>query len=200
MDSSIFSEIAEKCPKKKVISCCKKLNKKCSYKSGADMEILCELAYWLYIYDHKDEVFAVAAETHNIPFVRNFNVWTWIFAIWGLEIRIWRERDCHQQAETLIAEIDACYHVSNSESETEEWIDKWEQKRRSGEMFTYPYCANRQRIEEETSKAWANRLRLTALYRMIGDGATGLFPLMNRDADLIEETVQEYIKILSTVP
>ncbi len=75
-------------PKKKVISCYKKLNKKCSYKSGADMEILCELAYWLYIYDQKDEVFAVAAETHNIPFVRNFNVWTWIFAIWGLEIRI----------------------------------------------------------------------------------------------------------------
>lgn len=90
-------------PKKKVVSCCKKLNKKCSYKSGDDMEILCELAYWLYIYDQKDEVFAVAAETHNIPFVRNFNVWTWIFAIWGLEIRIWKERDCHQQAETLIA-------------------------------------------------------------------------------------------------
>lgn len=199
MNADLFSEIEQKCPRKKVISCCKKLSKKCSYKSGASMEILCELAYWLYIYGFNDDVFAVAAGTHEIPFVQDYRVWTWIFSIWGLEIRILKERGSHEQAEELISKIDEYYLLPVQEGGTREEKEASEQKRRSNELFSYPVCAQQKAIEAEESKAWANKMRLTALYRMIGDGATGLYPLMNRDMDLIESKIQEYIKVLVTV-
>lgn len=199
MNTDLFSEIAEKCPRKKVISCCNKLSKKCSYKSGASMELLCELAYWLYIYDCRDEVFAVAAETHEIPFVRNYQVWSWIFYIWGLEIRILKERGHQEQADELSAKIDEYYLLPVNEGETREEKEAAEQTRRSRELFSYPMCANQAAIEAEESKVWANKMRLTALYRMIGDGATGLYPLMNRDMELIEGKIQEYIEVLKNV-
>lgn len=199
MNADLFSEIAQKCPRKKVISCCKKLSKKCSYKSGASMEILCELAYWLYIYGFSDDVMAVAAGTHEIPFVRDYRVWTWIFSIWGLEIRILRERGCHEQADRLISEMDEYYLLPVKEGETREDREAAEQTRRSRELFSYPICADQAAIEAEESKAWANKIRLTALYRMIGDGATGLYPLMNRDMDLIESKIQEYMEALAAV-
>ena len=182
-----------------MISCCNKLSKKCSYKSGASMELLCELAYWLYIYDCRNEVFAVAAETHEIPFVQNYQVWTWIFNIWGLEIRILKERGQQEQADELIAKIDEYYLLPANKGETREEKEAAEQARRGRELFSYPVCANQAAIEAEESKAWANKMRLTALYRMIGDGATGLYPLMNRDMELIEGKIQEYIEVLKNV-
>ena len=187
VNADLFSEIAEKCPRKKVIACCNKLSKKCSCKSSASMEVLCELAYWLYIYDCRDEVFAVAAETHEIPFVQNFQVWTWIFNIWGLEIRIFKEHGQQEQADELIAKIDEYYLLPANEGEDKEAA---EQMRRSRELFSYPVCAGQAAIEAEKSKVWADKIRLTALYRMIGDGATGLYHLMNREMELIENKIK----------
>lgn len=198
MDNGLLLEIEQKCPKKKVISCCNKLRKKCSYKSGASMEVLCELAYWLHVYGFADEVFEIAAQTHKIPFVQDFRVWTWIFHIWGLEIRILKERGCSEKAEDIISKMDT-YLFLPKEGKTIEESNAMEQTRRSNEIFSYPHCTNQESIQAETSKAWINYLRLNALYQMIGDGATGFYPLMNKDMDLIENTIQEYIKILSAV-
>ena len=86
----LFESIMNSCPRKKVVSLCKKLIKKCSFNSGEDARNLCSLGYRLFIYGHIDEALAVSRYTHNVPFPGRgvFNVWTFILCLWGLEVFI----------------------------------------------------------------------------------------------------------------
>ena len=53
---------------KKVLSLSKKLVNKCSFNSGSDVENLCHLAYWLYVYGCEDEALKLCEITHEVEF------------------------------------------------------------------------------------------------------------------------------------
>ena len=75
----LFESIMNSCPRKKVVSLCKKLIKKCSFNSGEDARNLCSLGYRLFIYGHIDEALAVSRYTHNVPFpVSIFFILLWV--------------------------------------------------------------------------------------------------------------------------
>ena len=200
MDNELLEEIMEKCPKKKVISLCKKLIKKCSFKSGACMTQLCYLAYWLYIYDFREYVLLLCEPTHKLFFERNYDVWTFIFYMWGLEIRILKEEGKTKEAQEIIDKIDECYLIPLEDSTQEEQAE-FEKIRRNNDIFSYPECTNKKDIDEADSysKSFVIECKLFALLRMIGDGSTGLFPKMNEEAENIEKVVQEYLSDLSKV-
>lgn len=85
MPEKMFQEIAEQCPKKKIISLCKKLEKKLSFKSGKDVENLCHLTYWLYIYGFQEQCMQCISLTEEVPFNKDYAVWTFIHSMWGLK-------------------------------------------------------------------------------------------------------------------
>ena len=95
----MFESIMNSCPRKKVVSLCKKLIKKCSFNSGEDARNLCSLGYRLFIYGHIDEALAVSRYTHNVPFPGRgvFNVWTFILCLWGLEVFILKAQGKYAQ-------------------------------------------------------------------------------------------------------
>lgn len=100
----LFESIMNSCPRKKVVSLCKKLIKKCSFNSGEDARNLCSLGYRLFIYGHIDEALAVSRYTHNVPFPGRgvFNVWTFILCLWGLEVFILKAQGKYEEADVRI--------------------------------------------------------------------------------------------------
>jgi hypothetical protein len=55
----IFSSGKDGCPRRKLVGLSGKLAKRCSFDSKNDMEALCHLAYWLYIYGETDTVLRI---------------------------------------------------------------------------------------------------------------------------------------------
>ena len=73
-----------------VIKPCKRLIQKCSFKSNFDASRLCSLAYWLYIYGHKQLALEICELTHGVDFALEY--WSSnIATLYGLEMRIARE-------------------------------------------------------------------------------------------------------------
>lgn len=51
-----FDELSLKYKEKNIVKLCKKLSKRFALTRSKDMTNLYELAFWLYIYDYKDEI------------------------------------------------------------------------------------------------------------------------------------------------
>lgn len=51
-----------------IIKRCKQLIQKCSFTSLSDTGSLCSLAYWLYIYGHKELALEICEHTHGVDF------------------------------------------------------------------------------------------------------------------------------------
>ena len=75
-----FEELSLKYKEKNIVKLCKKLSKSFALTRSKDMTNLYELAFWLYIYDYKDEIlniynlhkicklkFLIAPPWHNSP-------------------------------------------------------------------------------------------------------------------------------------
>lgn len=196
MATELFETIMEQCPQKKVISLCKKLIKKCSFKSGADCENLCHLAYWLYIYGQPALSMKCIQLTHNVPFDKNFNTWTFIHAMWGLEIRLLKQNGQNTEAQKIADTIDK-HHLTPGKIDTPERMPQKEEKRRL--RFTYESVTNQEKIEahlQNNNINSANAWRFTALFKMIGNTETGLYPLLNKRKQDIEITIGEYTAAL----
>ena len=199
-DTSILETIKQECPKKKVISLCNKLLKRGSYKSAADSESLCHLAYWLYIYDRADLAMACIAPTHRIECFGDFGVWTFLHAMWGLEIRILRERGDNAHANEVAATMDGQLLMPTLLKDTPEKKAAHEAKRRA--RFTYESVTRQDSIQphvEAGNQTRANAWRLVALLGMIGDTETGLYPNLNERKEDIEVKIAEYIGELRQV-
>jgi hypothetical protein len=198
----LFEEIAGTCKHKQVESLCRKLAKKMSFKSGDDTENLCHLTYWLYILGETDFAKKCIALTHDLPFDKNYNVWTFIHAMWGLKIRILREEGQNAEANGIADVIDQ-HHLTPSEAfnEIPEMMQINERKRRNRfalgiESGKSMEVSNQKRVEDalaENDNKSANRWRFLALLRLIGDTETGLFPLLNEDKDKIEAVIKNYV-------
>ena len=196
-DNVILEAIKESCQEKKVSSLCNKLIKKNSYKSGKDCETLCHLAYWLYIYDKAELALTCIQPTHNITYFTDAGVWTFIHAMWGLEIRILREQGEENKALEIAHAIDEQYLAPTPLVDTREKKAAHEKKRRS--RFTYESVINGEKIEPHLQSGnlnMANGWRFTSLLSMIGNTETGLFPLLAERKHDIELKIQEYISEL----
>ncbi len=199
MENQVFDQIKEKCQKKKVVSLCNKLSKKCSFKNGADCENLCHLAYWLYVYGEKNLAMNCISLTHDIPFDLNYNVWTFIHAMWGLEMRLLREQGKKNEAQK-IADTMNNHLLTPSKINTTDKMLAREEKRRS--RFTYEDTIQKENVESNLKAndlSRANDWRFVALLGMIGNTETGFYPMLNEHTQQIEEKIVEYISELSKV-
>jgi hypothetical protein len=199
MDSQVFVQIKNKCQKKKVISLCNKLSKKCSFKSGADTESLCHLAYWLYIYGEKEFAVRCIKLTYDVPFDMNYRVWDFIHAMWGLGMRLLREQGKEAKAQKIADTMNAHFLIPNNIF-TSESMPAREERRRS--RFTYEDATCKDKISlylESGKQNDANQWRFVALLGMIGNTETGFYPLLNESKQQIEEKIAEYIEELRKV-
>ena len=192
----LFESIMNSCPKKKVMSLCKKLIKKCSFNSGADAENLCHLAYRLFVYGYIEEALAVCRYTHDVPFPGKgiFNVWDFILFIWGLEVFLLQKEEKYEEANTRVKEIDYIYiQPVNAIFNTPEKCRKFANERY--QRVSYPDVLEREKIEE--SEQYANNYRFIALFYMIGYGATGLYPNLSAHWEELQHDINNYVSILS---
>ena len=191
-NQELFESIQTTHTEKKIVSLCKKLIKKCTFNSGADAQNLCELAYWLYIYGYEYDVLLICEITHDIEFPGKggFNVWDFILFIWGLEAHILKERAQIEKANDRIKRMDELWTLSAKSAEQEA-------KRRS--RFTISECAYEEKIANATSVSSADRWRFLSLFRLIGYGATGLFPCLQKDKAAVDEFAKEYIEKLKQI-
>lgn len=100
--SEIIQKIRDTVDKKQVQSYCKKILKKCSFKSAKDLENLSGLVIWLYVYKCYDEVLMVFDLVKDIEFAGNYTLWDEIDTIYCFKARILRERGCEQEANEII--------------------------------------------------------------------------------------------------
>ena len=191
----LFEEIMERYSDKKIISLCKKLNKKCSFGSGVDAAYLCELAYRLYVMGAKEDALRVCEFTNiNIPTKINYNVWDFILFIWGLEAYIYNEDGRSEDKEYRVSLMKKVWSTPKNASDTEE--KAWAFMQKIFARKTFEDVCDIQAIEEaeaEGDKKSANAMRLTALYNMIGYGITGFCTELDKNNDELNTKIREYI-------
>ena len=172
----LFKSIQVNHKEKQIISLCKKVLKKCSFNSGTDIENLCRLAYWLFVYGYVDEALSVCEITHDVEFPGKgvWNVWDFIMYMWGLEVHIYQRQNNIEKANAIVKKMDNLWMFpptlppENPEHEI---------ARRN--RFTVSFCSREKEISNAHSETHADGWRLVALFRLIGYGSTGLFPKLN---------------------
>lgn len=198
MDKALAEQIAQACPQPKVTRLSKKLATKCSFKSGADMENLCHLSYWLYLYGQPELALASIMPTHALAFDGNYRVWSFIHLMWGLECRILRESGKEAEADARSAQINEMLLTPNKLMSTRKEIESFEKKRRA--RFTYPDIGDVASVNERLQAGKpkeANEWRFVGLLRLIGYTDTGLFPRLNEQRAEIEACIQDYMQALA---
>lgn len=198
MDHSLFEEIMKSCTEKKVVSCCKKLSKKCTLTSLAVAATLTELAYWLYIHEHTGEALRVCEFSHieePKPNKVNYNVWDYILFVWGLEAYIYRKQGDEEKATERIAAMERVWSTPTGKWNTPEMA--LSQHKAICNRLSFDDAIYREKIERATAeedKSSANARRFTALYKMIGYGVTGLFPKLEERKEELEKMINDYIQ------
>ena len=191
----LFEEIMERQDDKKIVSLCKKLNKKCSFASGADAANLCELAYRLYVMGAKEDALKVCEFTNiDIPAKINYNIWDFILFIWGLEAYIYNEDGRSEDKEYRVSLMKKVWSTPKNASDTEE--KAWAFMQKIFARKTIDSVCDIKEIEEamaEGDKKSANATRLTALYNMIGYGITGFCPELEKNNDELNTKIREYV-------
>lgn len=195
-NQALFEKIQEEHKEKKIVSLCKKLIKKCSFNSGSDIENLCRLSYWLFVYGYHDDALSVCGITHEIEFPGKgiWNVWDFIMYMWGLEAHIFKLRNKTEQADKIIDEMDRLWMQQPTLPPKPPELEIARRNR-----FTLSYCSREKDIANARTELHANGWRLVALFRLIGYGSTGLFPNLNSEKASIDRLVDEYIEKLKTV-
>jgi hypothetical protein len=107
--------------------------------------------------------------THNINFDHNYNVWTFIHSIWGLEIRILNSENNKNEANKIIEKMNEHY-FSPPKNRTAEWTKDFEHRRR--ERFGIDGAiditnkADMERCLKDNNIKLANEYRFTAIIRL----------------------------------
>ena len=100
--TEIIQSIMDAVDKKKVQSYCKKVLKKCSFKSVKDMRNLTGLVIWLYVYGLYDEIISISELIKNVEFAGNYTLWNEFDKIYCFKARILRERGEVHEAQEII--------------------------------------------------------------------------------------------------
>ncbi len=189
-NQELFEKIKDNHSEKKIISCCNKLIKKCSFNSGADAENLCHLAYWLYVYGYIEEVEAVYDITQDVEFPGKgiFAVWDFLHPIWGLKVYLLKQSGNEEKAKEIIHKMEQ-HSMFNS-------TKKQEDARRNN--IDFDFVCNEKKVIDAGSKADANSWRFISLIGMIGNTYTGFYPHLNAEKDRIEMKISEYLEALKS--
>ena len=101
----LINRIMTSVPKKKVQSLCKKILKKCSFKSKSDLDNVIILATWLYIYGYQDEAAEVCDLLSGMSFTGNYDLLDRADYAACLKARILRERGIEENREELLQRV-----------------------------------------------------------------------------------------------
>lgn len=191
---SIFEEIAHRHSQVEIQRICKKLNSSFSFSSGKHMELLCKLAYLLYILDDGEMVTQISQLTRKAVFPGKgyFRVWSFILQIWGLEAYLFTQADNRAAAQACIDEIQNIYEFPLPEIySSAEQQRKCEQIRRGN--LCYTDILHTKEIANAATTKRANDWRLIALYSMIGYTFTDLYPDLTLHKEMIQCAINEYV-------
>ena len=193
-----FDELSLQYKEKNIVKLCKKLSKSFALTRSKDMTNLYELAFWLYIYDYKDEILNIYNLVNiDIPEKIDFNIWTWILSIWGLQAYIYEtEGEINKKGE-IVANMKRVYSVPRTKEDTQENTWKFYLKiavRQTLESVSYE--SEIERAIQTENKKGEEAYRFSGLCKMISYGVTGFYPLLVENRDKLEERIKEYIQYL----
>lgn len=167
--------------KKKVQTYCKKVLKKCSFKSVNDMHNLADLADWLYVYGYYEEILKIAECIKEIQFSGNYALWDHVDSIYCMKARILRERGEVREAQEIIDFINQ-YRAPHLYKNVAGWFNGTLEENIQTAVETY-----HSKAEEY---AWRIvKLNCALIYREAGQ-----FPMTDDD---LEQIIREQIEILS---
>ena len=193
-----FDELSLKYKEKNIVKLCKKLSKSFALTRSKDMTNLYELAFWLYIYDYKDEILNIYNLVNiDIPEKIDFNIWTWILSIWGLQAYIYETEGEINKRDEIVANMKRVYSVPRTKEDTQENTWKFYLKiagRQTLESVSYE--AEIERAIQTENKKGEEAYRFSGLCKMISYGVTGFYPLLVENRDKLEERIKEYIQYL----
>lgn len=167
--------------KKNVQSRCKKLLKKCNFKSTVDMEHLEVLATWLYVYRYYEKAIKVCNIIKGIQFDGNYTLWFSIDILYCIKARILREHGDITESKEIIKFINQ-YRTPELYENNVDW-------------FLNTLDLNiKNSIEQFHSKAMARDWRLDKLIYAIRYREAGHFPVSD---DKLESIIKEQVDFLS---
>ena len=194
-----FEELSLKYKEKNIVKLSKKLAKSFAITRSKDLTNLYELAFWLYIYGYKDEILNIYNLVNvDIPTKIDFNIWTWILAIWGLQAYIYEAEGEIYKKDEIVANMKKVYSVPRTTEDTEESTWKFYTKI-AGRQTLESVCniAEIERAIESGNKTSEAAYRFSGLCRMISYGVTGFYPHLVENRDKLEEKINEYIEHLN---
>ena len=193
-----FDELSLKYKEKNIVKLSKKLAKSFALTRSKDMTNLHDLAFWLYIYDYKDEILNIYNLVNiDIPEKIDFNIWTWILSIWGLQAYIYESKGETNKKDEIVANMKKVYSVPRTKEDTEE--STWKFYTRIAGRQTLESVSYVDKIEsaiQSGNKSSETAYRFSGLSNMISYGVTGFYPHLVENRDKLEEMIKEYIQYL----
>ena len=193
-----FDELSLKYKEKNIVKLCKKLSKSFALTRSKDMTNLYELAFWLYIYDYKDEILNIYNLVNiDIPEKIDFNIWTWILSIWGLQAYIYESKGETNKKDEIIANMKKVYSVPRTKEDTEESTWKFYTRIAGRQTLeSVSYADKIERAIQTENKKGEEAYRFSGLCEMISYGVTGFYPHLVENRDKLEDRIKEYIQYL----
>lgn len=179
--TELIQHIMETVDKKCVQSNCRRILKKCSFKSGKDLNNITELAVWLYVYGFCKEAIAVCDIVKDIPFTGNYTLWDNVDTALCLKARILREQGNNIKSSEIVDLVNEHRHpelYGNGVGWFTETLDK-----------------NIKSNLEDNFKSGAREWRMIKLEKAISYREAGGYPLSD---GYLEDVIKEMIDILST--
>ena len=193
-----FDELSLKYKEKNIVKLCKKLSKRVALTRSKDMTNLYELAFWLYIYDYKDEILNIYNLVNiDIPEKIDFNIWTWILSIWGLQAYIYESKGETNKKDEIVANMKKVYSVPRTKEDTEESTWKFYTRIAGRQTLeSVSYADEIERAIQNENKKGEEAYRFSGLCKMISYGVTGFYPHLVENRDKLEDRIKEYIQYL----
>lgn len=193
-----FEELSLKYKEKNIVKLCKKLSKSFALTRSKDMTNLYELAFWLYIYDYKDEILNIYNLVNiDIPEKIDFNIWTWILSIWGLQAYIYESKGETNKKDEIVANMKKVYSVPRTKEDTEESTWKFYTRIAGRQTLESVSYANEiERAIQTENKKCEEAYRFSGLCEMISYGVTGFYPHLVENRDKLEDRIKEYVQYL----
>ena len=191
-----FEELSLKYKEKNIVKLCKKLSKSFALTRSKDMTNLYELAFWLYIYDYKDEILNIYNLVNiDIPEKIDFNIWTWILSIWGLQAYIYESKGETNKKDAIVANMKKVYSVPRTKEDTEESTWKFYTRIAGRQTLeSVSYADEIERAIQTENKKGEEAYRFSGLCKMISYGVTGFYPHLVENRDKLEYRIKEYIQ------
>ena len=193
-----FEELSLKYKEKNIVKLCKKLSKSFALTRSKDMTNLYELAFWLYIYDYKDEILNIYNLVNiAIPEKIDFNIWTWILSIWGLQAYIYESKGETNKKDEIVANMKKVYSVPRTKEDTEESTWKFYTRITGRQTLESVSYANEiKRAIQTENKKGEEAYRFSGLCEMISYGVTSFYPHLVENRDKLEDRIKEYVQYL----